>query len=108
MNRNNFWRFILVLVVVLWSVYELYPPTNRDLIQKFRERATNRDTNFTAMVQRALALQKSFPEKSYENLSEAVGTNDITRYFPFYEAKNEPHPTTFILNRVQREAAGRI
>lgn len=108
MNRNNFWRFILVLVVVLWSVYELYPPSNRDLIEKFRERATNRDTNFTAIVQRAQALQKSFPEKPYENLSEAVGTNDLTRYFPFYEAKNETHPTTFILNRLQREAAGRI
>ena len=48
------------------------------------------------------------PERPYDNLAEAVGTNDITRYFPFFGAKNELHPTTYILNRLQREAAGRI
>jgi hypothetical protein len=108
MNRNNFWRFVLVLLVILWSVYELYPPTNRDLVQHFRERAVSRDTNFTAIVQQAQALQKARPEKTYDNLVEAIGTNDILRYFPFFEAKNETHPTTYILNRLQREAAGRI
>jgi len=108
MNRNNFWRFVLVLLVILWSVYELYPPTNRDLVQHFRERAVNRDTNFTAIVQQAFALQKARPEKIYDNLAEAIGTNDIVRYFPFFEAKNETHPTAYILNRLQRETAGRI
>lgn len=108
MNRNNFWRFVLVLLVILWSVYELYPPTNRDLVQHFRERAVSRDTNFTAIVQQAMALQKARPEKTYDNLVEAIGTNDIMRYFPFFEAKNETHPTTYVLNRLQREAAGRI
>ena len=95
--------------VVVWSLFELYPPRGRDLVEVFREKAINRgDTNFTAIVQKAAALNRTAPDKAYENLKEAVGTNDITKYFPFYEAKNEVQPTTFILNRLQREAAGKI
>jgi SecD/SecF fusion protein len=108
MNRNNFWRFILVVVVILWSLYELYPPEGRDLVLFFREKAVNRDPAFTAFFQKAQALQKAMPEKPYDNLAEAIGTNDITHYFPSFGAKDQLHPTTFILNRLQREAAGRI
>src|SRR5215471_8779275 len=110
MNRNNVWRFVLVVLVVVWSLYELYPPKGRNLVMVFRERAVNRtgDATFNGIVQKAQELEKAMPERSYDNLVEAVGTNDITRYFPFFEAKNESHPTTYILNRLQREAAGRI
>lgn len=108
MNRNNFWRLLLVVLILVWSAYELYPPTPRDLVQVFRERAVNRDTNFTAMVQKAVELKQGVAEKAYDSLSEAIGTNDITRYFPFYNAKEQVNPTSYILNRVQREAAGRI
>jgi SecD/SecF fusion protein len=108
MNRNNFWRFILVVLVLLWSVYELYPPRGTDLIVKFRDRAVRVDTNFTAIVSKAVELQKTAPDKSYDNLRQAIGASDITRYFPQYEATNEVHPTIFILNRLQREASGKI
>ena len=108
MNRNNVWRLVLVVAVVLWSLFELYPPKARDLVLVFREKAVSRDTNFTAIVQKAVALGKVAPDKAYENLKEAIGTNDITRYFPFFDAKAEQQPTTFILNRLQRAAAGRI
>src|SRR5262245_12120069 len=108
MNRNNLSRFIIVLIVLAWSLYEIYPPKARDLSVVFRERAINRDTNFTAIVQKAMQLQKANPDKPYENLKDAGRTNDLNRYFPFYEAKNESHPNTIILNRLQREAAGRI
>src|SRR3989454_1951774 len=109
MNRNNVWRFVFVVSVIVWSLFELYPPRGRDLVQVFREKAVNRgDTNFTAIVQKAVMLEKAAPDKPYENLKEAIGTNDITKFFPFYEAKTEAQPTSYILNRLQREAAGRI
>ena len=108
MNRNNFWRFILVVLVILWSLYELYPPQGRDLLLVFREKAVARDPAFSTIYSNALVLQKATPEKPYDNLVEAIGTNDITRYFPSFGAKDDLHPTTFILNRLQREAAGRI
>jgi SecD/SecF fusion protein len=108
MNRNNFWRFVLVALVILWSLYELYPPEGRDLVVYFREKAVNRDPTFSTFFQKALALQKVTPEKPYENLMEAIGTNDITRYFPSFGATNQLQPTAYILNRLQRGAAGRI
>src|ERR1039457_3240275 len=108
MNRNNYWRFTLVVLVILWSLYELYPPEGRDLLLFFREKAVNRDAAFTSFYQKAQALQKAVPEKPYDNLLEAIGTNDIAHYFPSFGAKDQLHPTTYILNRLQREAAGRI
>jgi SecD/SecF fusion protein len=108
MNRNNFWRFVLVSLVILWSLYELYPPKGRDLLVYFREKAANRDAAFSTIFTNALALQRAAPEKPYDNLAEAIGTNDITRYFPAYGAKEQLHPTAYILNRLQRDAAGRI
>ncbi|HOS76000.1 MAG TPA: hypothetical protein PKW12_12145, partial [Verrucomicrobiota bacterium] len=108
MNRNYFWRTVLVVLIVLWSLYELYPPKGRDLVQYFRVQAVNRDPDFTTIFTNALALQKAMPEKPYENLLKAIGTNDITRYFPSFGAKEQLHPTPYILNRLQRQAAGRI
>ena len=108
MNRNNLWKFVLVVLVLVWSIYELYPPNGRDLVEVFRERAVSTDPAFHEIVKKAQELQKAMPEKPYENLRQAVGTNDITKYFPFFEAKDQTHPTTYVLNRLQREAAGKI
>jgi len=108
MNRNNFWRFIIVIVVLLICFSWIYPPTSSDLLAKFQERAVKTDTNFVAIVERARALQRTMPEKSYDNLRSAIGTNDITRYFPFYEATNQLNPSSFVLMQLQREAAGKI
>jgi len=83
MNRNNVWRFVLVVLVVVWSLIELYPPKGRDLVQYFRERSVNHDVAFSNILVQVHALQKAMPEKPYDNLLEAVGTNDLTRYFPF-------------------------
>jgi SecD/SecF fusion protein len=108
MNRNHFWRFALVVAVVAWSLYEFYPPQGRDLVQVFRERGVARDANFNAIVSKAQGLERTAPEKSYENLVEAIGTNDIMKYYPFFQAQNEVNPTHYILNRLQREASGRV
>jgi len=108
MNRNNLWRFILVLVVVAWALFEIYPPTNRDLIQVFRENARGADENFSKIVERAQALSKSPTNSAYASLVQAIGTNDISTYFPQFTKLTLTHPTTSILNAIQREAMGRI
>ncbi len=108
MNRNNFGRFIFIILVVLWSLYEVYPPNARNLVEVFRERAVNRDAEFSKIVERAAALDKAQPQRAFGDLVEAIGTNDIAQYFPFFSATNQTHPTTFILNQLQREAQGRI
>lgn len=106
MNRNHFWKLVLILLVLTWSVAEFYPPKNRNLIDVFQEQAIHRDTNFTAIVARAREMDKARPNQPFNNLREAVGTNDITHYFPYKIADTDP--TRAILNRVQQKAAGKI
>ena len=114
MKRNNTWRVVSIIFVLVWALYELYPPTPRPLIGEFTRRASNKDTNFTAIVARAEALQKQSLEKqvgennAYKNLFEAIGTNSVTGYFPLINVAAEKEPTRAILNRLQRDAAGKI
>src|ERR1051325_11090699 len=118
MKRNNLLRLAIVVGLIIWSLYEAgvlgyvgigsHLPRDRDIVQYFRSRAVAQDTNFVAIVTRAEELRRQFPDRGFANLKDAVGTNDLTKYFPFFGAKNELYPTTFILNRLQREAAGKI
>jgi hypothetical protein len=50
MKHNNFGRFILVIVIVLWAFWEMYPLTSSDLIKKFKERARNPDASYSAIT----------------------------------------------------------
>jgi SecD/SecF fusion protein len=108
MKKNDFWKFILVAFIVCWSFYEMYPPTSRDLVKEFETRAVNRDAAFTGIVARVGPLQKARPDREFADLQEAIGTNDIQPYFPFFNAKAELYPNTFILNQLQRDASGKI
>jgi len=110
MNKNNnLGRFILVLVIIAWALLEIYPPTARDLVQDFARRAQNQDATFKAIVDKTAALQQAGTNNEFIALQVAIGTNDIQKYFPFIAgANNQIHPTTYILNRLQRQAAGKI
>ena len=110
MIRNNFWRLTIVVLVVLWSIVQTYPPTAGDLVTHFENSArstTPGDTTISNIVFTARSLDKAKPEKQFANLMDAVGTNDIAPYFA-YETKNQTRPTTYILNQLQRETAGKI
>ena len=108
MSRNNPWVILFVVLIVCWSFYEMYPPTSRDLVQEFSTRAMNRDANFTNILERLKPLQQARPEREFANLQEAIGTNNLKPFFPFFDAKNAVYPNTFILNQLQRDALGKI
>ena len=108
MNKNNnFGRFLLVIGIIVWSLFEIYPPTSRDLVQEFSKRAVKPDAAFTNILTQTAALQKAGTNEFYA-LQMATGTNDLQKYFPFVGAQNQVHPNLFILNRLQRDAAGKI
>ena len=118
-KNNNLGRFIVVICIVLWALVEVYPPTSRDLVQQFTERAVTNNppqgvelTNFVAtfngILTRLQPLQQARPDREYSNLEQAIGTNDISPYFPFIDAKAQTEPLTYILNQLQRDAAGKI
>src|SRR5438094_858058 len=99
MKQNLFWKFIIISLVIAWSLYEMYPPTSRDLIEVFAERGVRQDAAFSNIVYQARELSKERPERSFGNLHEAIGSTTITNYFPFFEVGSELNPTTHILNR---------
>ncbi len=107
MQRNNFWRALLVLFVTVWAVFEVYPPSDRNLIDVFEERATQKGTNFNAIVTKARELDKQFPERNFANLRDAIGTNSLTNFIAF-SVGGERDANRAILNRLQREASGKI
>ena len=108
MNRTSFWRWAVVALVVAWALYELYPPTGRDMVELFKTSAVRTDDTFSRIVAEAEALHQQNPENAFGNLVDAIGTNDIRNYFPQFETSAQLAPTTYILNRLQREAAGQI
>ena len=108
MSRNNPWLVVFVILIICWSFYEMYPPTSRGLVQEFELRAMNRDANFTNILERLQPLVKAGTNSEFAELQQAIGTNSIKQYFPFYDAKNEVHPEIFVLNQLQRDASGKI
>ena len=107
MKQNNLGRFILVIVIIAWSLFQIYPPTSRSLISDFGSRAEKPDATLTAIVKQAESLQQAGTNE-FAALQQAIGTNDVQKYFSFINAKTQVRPNTYILNRLQREASGQI
>jgi hypothetical protein len=83
MNRNNLWKSIIVVLVVVWSFIEMYPPVGRDLVQEFKDKAigSRKDAGYTNILERLEKLQQKTTQRGFGNLVEAVGTNDMTVFF---------------------------
>ena len=108
MTQNHFWKFLFILFVLGWAVSEIYPPTGKNLITHFDGQARNRDVALTNILTRARELDKANSVRTYGNLFDAVGTNNITGYFPMFDVSGQRNPTSALLGRLQREAAGKI
>jgi SecD/SecF fusion protein len=98
----------LVLLAVGWSAWEIYPPTDRDLIEHFEDRAVNVDDEFNRIVAEARELRAGMRERSFSSLLEAAGTNDLRRYFPMLDVRGESEPQVALLHQLQHESAGSI
>jgi SecD/SecF fusion protein len=109
MRNRALWATTVVLVLV-WSIYNFLPMASKNLAQEFQLRVppSKRDDAFKGILTRLAELQKANPDRQFANLLEAIGTNDITRYFPLPEAAKQGEPTRYILNRLQREGAGKM
>src|SRR5262249_12108786 len=112
MKQNQFWKVVIILFIVAWSIYEFYPPTNRSLIDEFENQAVKRDAAFTNIVNEARSLQKQFPNREFGNLLTAItnnlGDKALTNYFTGIEVPAGKDQVRAVLNELQREAAGKI
>src|SRR5271155_820950 len=111
MKKPKLW-WALIVFLVAWSLWEMYPPTSQNLITTFSDQAevTKQDATFKKIVADAQALEKADldPHLQFSNLLRAIGTNDIRQYFPYFDTHQEEHPTYAILNLLQRKASGKI
>jgi SecD/SecF fusion protein len=108
-KQNNLGRFLLVIAIVAWSLFEVYPPTSRDLMKEFASRAQAKDATFTNILNQANAFQKAGTNNEFVSLHTAAGTNELQKYFPvFAGAAMQLDPNYYILNRLQRESLGKI
>ncbi|MGO9478362.1 MAG: protein translocase subunit SecD [Limisphaerales bacterium] len=113
MKQNDRWKFLLVVAILFWALWSIgiigpNSPTSQSLVRAFETRAVNRDTAFTNILESLRPLQAARPEREFSNLQSAIGTNNITPYFPFFDVKNQLYPNTYILNQLQRDASGKI
>src|SRR5262245_12724018 len=103
--RNNKFKWFAVVFITAWAIYSFYPPQGRNQIDVFQELAVSKDTNFTAIVERARTEPTS---NQYLALRTAIGTNDVTKYFPGIKASTPAEYVKAVLNRVQKTAAGKV
>src|ERR1041385_4145079 len=108
MTRNHLWKLLLILFLLCWAFTSLYPPSGQDLLDHFKARAAVRDEAFSNIVAQAEAMNKTNATRVYGNLKDAVGTNDLTHLFPDFDTKGEEEPSVAILNKLQKECAGKI
>src|SRR6478752_2649687 len=109
MNRSHLYKLLIILFVIGWAAFESYPPTSRDVAEVFKENGQRKDATFTSIVEKYEALHKEAPNRSsYAVLKEAIGTNDVVKYFPEYSVKGEKEPNKAVLTQLQHEAAGKI
>jgi hypothetical protein len=93
---------LLVIFLAAWAFSEITPPTNKPLIDLFEQDATVTDENRTLLetvVAEARRLEEANPGRTYANLFDAIGTNDITGLFPGINiATDEAQPVKVVLN----------
>ena len=110
MKNNNFWKFILVVFIICWSLLRnVSADQSRDLVKEFETRAENRDAAFTNILARAGAAAKGRDRTASSPIcrrpSAPTTSSLISRSV---DAKNQLYPNTFILNQLQRDASGKI
>ncbi len=107
--KNPFFWLSAVVVILLWSAYELYPPNSRPLLEQFEHEAENtQDPTFRSILTQARALSAQAPARAFENLLSAASTNSLERYFPKVEIPAGKDTNRVILNKLQRDAMGQI
>ena len=114
MTRSHLWKFLFVLLTIALSVGSIMPIRPRNLVAQFEKAATEGDTNslpvLDAILKTAKKLDAQRPLSGYSNLLEAVGSTDLTPFFPknYVDLSQSSDPNRTILNRVQRDASSKF
>jgi hypothetical protein len=107
--KNTFLWLAAVIGVLLWSAYEMYPPTARSLLTQFELDAENtQDGVLPGILGKAREWEGKPGSNTINNLLAAAGTNSLERYFPRMDVPTGKETNRFILNQLQRRSLGQI
>ena len=109
-NKAGSW--LLVVLLTAAAINEIIPPKGTPLLDQFQQSASPDESNqatLDTILADAREMEEASPGRSYANLFDAIGTNDIRSLFPAISlAEDEDQPSKAILNKLQKDAAGRI
>ncbi len=108
MKRINFWRWVFVIFVLVWALFELYPPKDQPLIDVFERNAVNKDDRFESVVNLAREGLSTSTNSAYALLLAAAANTPLTNYFPQYNPEPDANANAYVLNKIQRLAAGKV
>jgi preprotein translocase subunit SecD len=113
MKPGYYWKWLLVIFLAAWAISEITPPWSASLIDQFEQDASvNTDeskTLLTAVVSEARKKEEASPGRTYANMFDAIGTNDVRSLFPDIKiAEDEEQPVKVVLNNLQQRAAGQV
>ena len=108
--QSKLWRFVIVAVVVGWAISEWYPPTSRDMLDVFEERANAKDETFAGILKQARDLKAGQgADLTFDQWEKVIGGTDLARYFtapPGLKADSDTNRV--ILRNIERAASGEI
>lgn len=118
MKSKKFKTTIVVLLTAL-ALYYLVPPTSRNLIDVFSDTASvegDQVAELQSVVTAAKELESSnnpdnYPNVTYLNLVQAIGDRDVAPWFESnikVPGSQSSNPNKYILNQLQKKAAGRL
>ncbi len=115
MKSGYYWKWLFVIFVVAWAIWEINPPQSRNLVDFFAQNADRGDPVKTGQVDSILAkvreLETQNPGRSYANLLDSVGTNNLAVLFPnikIPESETLGQTNRAVLNQLQKDAAGQV
>ena len=119
-------RLLLVLVLVLWTLSEWYPPQGTNMIDAFDQGATGQKEQIVAKLRDAASKVNEDDELSLDTWLDAVGDADLRELFPAktnslqsalkldnpaWEAPDAEQKTKInraILSRIQKASQGKV
>ena len=113
MKPGYYWKWLLVIFLAAWAISEITPPWSASLIDQFEQDASvstdESKTLLTTVVSEARKKEEASPGRTYANMFDAIGTNDVRALFPEIKiAEDEEQPVKVVLNDLQQRASGQV
>lgn len=113
MKPGYYWKWLLVIFLAAWAISEIFPPWSASLIDQFEQDASvttdESKTLLTTVVSEARKKEEASPGRTYANMFDAIGTNDVRALFSDIKiAEDEEQPVKVVLNNLQQRASGQV